>query len=102
MYGEPPVAVLEQLLAVRVHFDPSNELTGALYVVKGTHLRGRISETELSSLPSTAYTPCCAAAGDLVFIKPLLVHRSAKSTSDSHRRVLHVVYAPNDGWHARP
>lgn len=100
MYGEPPVAVLQQLLAVRVHFDSSDESTGALYVVAGTHLRGRIPEAELSSLPGSAFKPCYAAEGDLLFIKPLLVHRSGRSTSQAHRRVLHVVYAPEDGWHA--
>lgn len=100
-HGEPPESVLDELLAVRVHFDLADENTGPLCVAAGTHRRGRITEFDISTIPLSAYQSCRAGPGDLLFIKPLVVHRSGKSTRNAHRRVLHLVYAPTDGWHAQ-
>lgn len=100
-YAEPPESALTELLAVRVHFDVSDAGSGGLYVVPGSHLRGRLRETEIARLPMHAYEPCCAGTGDLLFMKPLVIHRSGTSTRSTHRRALHILYAPVDGWHGR-
>ncbi len=100
-YAEPPESVLTALLAVRIHFNVSDENSGGLYVVPGSHLRGRVRETEISHLPIDAYEPCSAGPGDLLLMKPLVIHRSGTSTRSTHRRALHILYAPVDGWHGR-
>ena len=99
-YGEPPSSVLSELVAIRIHFDPSDENGGELQVVPGTH-RGRVREADARALPATSFVPCLAEAGDALLMHPLVIHRSSKSLRDTRRRVLHVLYAPVDGWHAR-
>jgi hypothetical protein len=100
-YGEPAASVLDELVAVRLHFDAAAEESGALRVVPGSHLRGRVREADIRALPLDTYEPCLAAAGDALLMKPLVIHRSGRRASDGHRRVLHVLYAPLGGWHAR-
>jgi len=42
LYVQPPVEVLEQLVAVRVHIDECPAKSGALRVVPGSHVYGRL------------------------------------------------------------
>jgi ectoine hydroxylase-related dioxygenase (phytanoyl-CoA dioxygenase family) len=92
-YSEPPFDVLASLLALRLHFDDCDLATGALGVVPGTH-RELVPEREIAVMTLDRYQPCAARAGDVMLMKPLLLHRSSPSTSSRPRRVLHVVYAP--------
>jgi len=46
VFVQPPVAVLEQLVAVRVHLDACSEHDGPLQFVPGSHRIGRISADE--------------------------------------------------------
>lgn len=98
-YGEPPVRVLEELVAVRVHFDHSDVNSGGLSVAPGSHARGRLSDCELRQFPAETFRHYDCLAGDLLLMKPLIVHRSPRAASPVRRRVLHVLYAPLDGWH---
>lgn len=100
-YGEPEESVLEELVALRIHFDDADSEHGALEVVCGSHSRGRLSEAEVRAVPLDAYTPCACHAGDVLLFKPLLLHRSSRSVGSERRRVLQVLYAPIDGWHHR-
>jgi hypothetical protein len=99
-YGEPPVHVLEELVAIRVHFDDSTTASGGLCVLPGSHSRGRWSETNLRHIPPEAFRHYDCSLGDLLLMKPLVVHRSPRATRPVRRRVLHLLYAPLDGWHA--
>jgi hypothetical protein len=90
---EPPSEVLAKLVALRIHFDDATVDNGALAVVPGSHLRGKLRDSELAALRPDEFVPCEAAAGDVLLMKPLVVHRSSPAVSPSHRRVLHVVYA---------
>jgi ectoine hydroxylase-related dioxygenase (phytanoyl-CoA dioxygenase family) len=92
-YAEPAENVLGSLIALRLHFDDCDATSGALGVVPGTH-RSIIPEREIAEIPLDRYRLCSAAAGDVMLMKPLLLHRSSSSTSSESRRVLHVVYAP--------
>lgn len=40
---QPPVSILEKMLAVRIHLDDADETNGALKVVPKSHLCGRLS-----------------------------------------------------------
>lgn len=98
--GEPSVEALDELVAVRVHFDHSDKNNGCLAVIPGSHTRGRLSDSTLRDLPPEAFHPYECSAGDLLLMKPLVVHRSPRARHPAHRRVLHILYAPRDGWHA--
>jgi ectoine hydroxylase-related dioxygenase (phytanoyl-CoA dioxygenase family) len=93
VYGEPPVEVLSNLVALRVHLDACPASNGALAVVPGSHRRGKLRDADILAIPADQFTICAAAAGDILVMKPLLVHRSSPATVPSHRRVLHIVYA---------
>lgn len=89
---EPPVEVLAALVALRIHLDGATVDNGALAVVPGSHRR-KLRDADLAALSVEQFVACPAAAGDVLLIKPLIVHRSSPAVSPSHRRVLHVVYA---------
>ena len=93
VYVEPPLEVLSKLVALRVHFDDCPLANGALAVVSGSHLLGKLRDAETSAITPNVYTTCAAAAGDVLALKPLIVHRSSPAAVPAHRRVLHVVYA---------
>jgi hypothetical protein len=92
-FVQPPVAVLEQLLAVRIHLDPCGVTDGPLHVVPGTHLQGVIRPENAAALRIQEQA-CLAQVGDALVFRPLLLHRSSKSSGASRRRVLHFLYAP--------
>jgi phytanoyl-CoA dioxygenase PhyH len=100
-YGEPGVLVLNELVALRVHFDDACGESGGIAIVNGSHVAGRIADADLRKIPESDFEPYDCWAGDVLLMKPLVVHRSARSTLPARRRVLHVLYAPGDGWHAR-
>ncbi len=91
---QPPVALLEQMLTVRLHLDDADETNGALRVLPGSHRLGRLSAGQIQEL--RAKTPehlCAANAGDALLMRPLLLHASGRSTNPRHRRILHIEYA---------
>ncbi|MEO8182579.1 MAG: phytanoyl-CoA dioxygenase family protein [Deltaproteobacteria bacterium] len=100
-YGEPPDRVLKELVALRVHFDDAGIENGGLSIVDGSHLRGRLSNTDILEISPESYRAYDCRAGDVLLMKPLAVHRSGRSILPTHRRVLQILYGPCDGWHAR-
>lgn len=104
-YVQPPVALLEQLVAVRVHLDDCTEDDGPLQVVPGSHRHGRLSFAESLHLRGiSGLRSCTARRGDVVLLRPLLLHASSKATGRSRRRVLHFLFGPDDlpgglRWH---
>jgi hypothetical protein len=92
-YVDSPEQVLRSLVAIRIHFDDCSPDNGALAVVPGSHHR-RADATDLAALGPDAFVVCPCRAGDLLIMRPLLVHRSSPATQPNHRRVLHVVYRP--------
>lgn len=91
---QPPVDVLEQMLAIRVHLDPCTEENGPVRVIDGTHRLGRLAPEAIDQLrarrPASA---CLAAEGALVAFRPLLLHASSPAVRPAHRRVIHIEYA---------
>jgi hypothetical protein len=95
-YAELDAETLAGLVALRVHFDATDGDTGALCVVPGSHRNGILSNGQILAEPLERYVPCAAAAGDVLVLRPLLLHRSSPSRGDGQRRVLHVVYATHE------
>jgi ectoine hydroxylase-related dioxygenase (phytanoyl-CoA dioxygenase family) len=98
----PPVAILEQMLTVRIHLDRTDESNGALKVIPGSHCHGKLTALEIDRLKQT--NPVISAnceAGGILLMRPLLLHASSMGTWQSpddtnipsHRRVIHLEYA---------
>jgi len=95
LFVQPPVEVLEQLIAVRVHLDDCGADDGPLRVVPGSHRQGQLNDDEAFRLRAdTGEVVCIAGPGDALLMRPLLLHASSKATGHSPRRVLHFVFGP--------
>jgi hypothetical protein len=93
-YAHAPAAVLEGIVALRVHLDDSTDANGPLKVLPGTHRLGVLGDAQVAEIArSSTPVSCTAPAGSAVAMRPLLVHASSKAEGDQPRRVLHVEYA---------
>jgi len=94
LYAHAPASALAQVVALRVSLDPSTEANGPLRVLPGTHVDGRLADAAVERLArQVSLVNCTVDAGGVVAMRPLLLHASSKSTSDTRRRVLHIDYA---------
>jgi len=91
---QPPVEFLQNMLTIRIHLDDCDETNGALRVLAGTHKFGRLGAQEIEELRSRYPEHLCTlAAGDVLLMRPLLLHASSRSLGLRQRRVLHLEYA---------
>jgi hypothetical protein len=94
---EAPEDLLARMVTARVHLDAVTDENGPLRVVPGSHLGPE------DRPPVTLY----CGAGDVLLMRPLLVHGSGHCAdrTDRHRRIVHLECAPAghlpDGyeWH---
>ncbi len=98
---QPPLALLEQMMTMRLHLDETPAENGALKVVPGSHQLGRIRSEQIPDLTSDAVVTCACQAGDILLMSPLLLHSSSRSMVPQHRRVIHVEFAPSDALDPR-
>lgn len=90
---QPPVEVMENILAARIHLDPCPAENGALKVIPGSHAQGRLTNAGIDYWRAiVAPFTCAAEAGDALLMRPLLLHSSAAAIAPAHRRVIHVEY----------
>lgn len=105
---QPPRAILEGMLTLRLHLDDCTVDNGALKVVPGSHLSGKLGTEKISrSKCGSGCVTCEMSKGAAMLMRPLLLHSSSPSAKPSHRRVLHIEYAtdnlPNGlKWFERP
>ncbi len=91
---QPPAQVLEAMLTLRLHLDPCPKENGALRVLPGSHLSGRLSPVEIQAWRERVEERVCEVEhGGILLMKPLLLHASSASTVPLHRRVLHIEWA---------
>jgi len=57
---QPPREVLEKMLSVRIHLDDCPEENGALKVIPGTHLAGKLSAEEVERAVAGGRAEICA------------------------------------------
>jgi hypothetical protein len=99
---QPPMSVLENMLALRIHLDHADETNGALRVIPGTHLHGRLDAQQIQYWKTKEITVTCSVStGGVVVMRPLLLHSSLPSLNPEHRRVLHFEYASRFARRAR-
>jgi ectoine hydroxylase-related dioxygenase (phytanoyl-CoA dioxygenase family) len=94
---QPPVTLLEHMVTLRLHLDDADESNGALQVISGTHRHGKLQTNEIEVIRTREPVICCKAkAGDILIMRPLLLHASSKATKPAHRRIVHLEFAPHD------
>jgi len=91
---QPPVAVLQRMLIVRLHLDDCFEENGALRVLPGSHTGGFLSSEEIDECRSRgSEVTCSVARGGALIMRPLLLHASSRAKNPNHRRVIHLEFA---------
>lgn len=90
---QPPASVMESILAARIHLDDCSEDNGALHVIPGSHMEGILSDEDKQRWKDQKSEICAARKGDVLLMRPLLLHSSKKAANPSHRRVLHIEYS---------
>jgi ectoine hydroxylase-related dioxygenase (phytanoyl-CoA dioxygenase family) len=105
LFVQPPVAVIESLVAIRVHIDACSTENGALRIVPGSHLLGRLgtdAQAEIRNATGELVVP--VDRGGALLMRPLLLHASSKAAVPNGRRVLHFLFGPRSlplglRWH---
>jgi ectoine hydroxylase-related dioxygenase (phytanoyl-CoA dioxygenase family) len=104
---QPPIELLERMLAVRVHLDDCGMGNGPVRVLDGSHRVGRLSPEAIDQWRAhRAPVECLVERGGILACRPLLLHASAPAASPAHRRVIHFEFAAEElppplEWHAR-
>ena len=90
---QPPRAILEQMLTVKIHLDRTDESNGALKVIPGSHRQGKLSNLEIDRWKQVSTgISCNYEAGGILLMRPLLLHASSIAIVPSYRRVIHLEY----------
>ncbi len=88
---EPPADILNSMLTWRFALDDSDRDNGALKVIPGSHRAGKLTLEEISQRSAADQSHYCELqAGDVLLIRPLLLHASDKSRLCQQRRILHL------------
>ena len=85
IHVQPPREVLENMLAIRLHLDDCGPDNGPLRVIPRSHL-----SMEAVTEPVVELT---AKRGEVIAMRPLLLHSSGRATSPTNRRVIHLEFA---------
>ena len=94
VHAEPPEDILAGMVTLRVHLDDCGKDVGPLEIIPGSHLYGRLTQTEIKAASEGARSRLCLAKrGEMLAIRPLLLHRSRRALNPTRRRVLHLEYA---------
>jgi phytanoyl-CoA dioxygenase PhyH len=94
LHAIAPADALRRVIALRIHLDDSTADNGPLRVVAGSHLDGVLPDAAIDRcVASGTVVTCLAERGDVLLMRPLLLHASSKATTAAPRRVLHVEYA---------
>ena len=94
---EPPVALLDRMLFVRVHLDNANAGNGAMEIALGSHRLGRVTtdEAEQAAL-SCKREICLAQRGDVQVLKMGILHRSRPSRTTAPRRAIRIDFCADN------
>ena len=89
----PPIEVLENIIAIRIHLDDCKIENGALKVVPRSHKQGfidiinyKLNEVEVLELNE----------GEVLSLSPLLLHASGNNITAQKRRVIHLEFSNID------
>jgi ectoine hydroxylase-related dioxygenase (phytanoyl-CoA dioxygenase family) len=91
---QPPIAVLQAMVTIRIHLDDTSLANGCLKVIPSSHTQGILSATAIQEgVHQEQVVYCEVGAGDAVIMRPHILHSSEKSTAPTPRRILHFEYS---------
>jgi ectoine hydroxylase-related dioxygenase (phytanoyl-CoA dioxygenase family) len=94
LHVQPPARVLENMLTLRLHLDDCGADNGPLRVLRGSHLRGRLTDEKIEQCKRDCEEVICLVPrGGVLLMRPLLLHASSPAKHPCHRRVVHLEYA---------
>lgn len=95
--SERAIGYLESTVALRIHLDACGDDNGPLEVIAGTHDKGRLDAGAIANTIARA-TPalCLTERGDVVAMRPLLLHRLQRARKPAARRVIHIEYTRSE------
>ncbi|GGG99496.1 phytanoyl-CoA dioxygenase family protein [Mucilaginibacter phyllosphaerae] len=89
---QPPINILENNFTICIHLDDTGEGNGALKVISGSHLKGIYRPETIDWQKETEHT-CNVNAGGIMFMRPLLLHASNRTTNNKTRKVIHIEFS---------
>jgi hypothetical protein len=97
LHVAPPIDLLERMMTIRIHLDPVPATNAPLLIARGSHLLGRVPETEIGNMVARhSVVACLADAGDIWAYSTPILHASDAAAEPRRRRVLQVDYAAED------
>lgn len=89
---QPPIAILKNIVTVRIHLDDTDENNGALKIIPGSHAK-KIYRPENIDRTTEQETFCPVNTGGIMLMKPLTLHSSNRTTNNKKRRVIHIEFS---------
>jgi len=94
LHVQPPLAVLEGMVTIRVHLDSTPKENGCLKVIPNSHKLGILNAEQINEVVASEKVHFCEAEQCAALImRPHLLHASSKSSEPSNRRVLHFEFS---------
>ena len=93
----PPIAILADMITVRVHIDSVPADNAPLLIALGTHRLGLVAEGAIQQVvgQSTRHA-FLAEQGDIWVYSTPILHASARAAKPTRRRVLQLDFAASD------
>lgn len=99
---QPPLQLLTQMVAVRLHFDDCTEENGPVRVIPRSHQIGRLDPEQISNLRARGpEVECIVPRGGVLAFHSLILHASSPARRPLHRRVVHIEYVASS-WRELP
>jgi ectoine hydroxylase-related dioxygenase (phytanoyl-CoA dioxygenase family) len=89
---QPPLEILQDNFTIRIHLDNTDDKNGALKVIPKSHQKN-IYRPETIDWSIEQEEVCPVKKGGIMFMKPLLLHSSSRTTNNEKRRVLHIEFS---------
>ena len=89
-YVHPPIAIIENIITIRIHLDDCIEANGDLRVIHASHRNGIDKKLDFTQEKPVI---CEVERGGVLLMKPLLFHASKRTTNNLNRRVIHLEFA---------
>ncbi len=90
---QPPLSVLNNMITLRIHLDIANKASGCLKVMPTSHKLGLLCQEDIHKY-CQKHIPvnCIANCGDVLVMRPHLLHSSSKAINPTSRRIIHIEY----------
>jgi len=94
---QPAVEVLDKMITFRVHLDDSDRKNGCLKVIPQSHTLGLLTQEQIREITQKeAFEYCEVKEGDVLLMRPHILHASSKCGMPTHRRIVHIEYSNYD------